>query len=310
MMLNSNLLINTEIKALLAARQAVVALESAVIATGLPSPYNLQAAQASEAAIKATGAHPATVAIIDGQAHIGCQATQIEQLSAQQAVIKANIANLAALMANGSWGATTVSTTLHLAAQAGIKVFATGGIGGVHREAEKTFDISADLMALARYPLVVVSAGAKAILDLPRTVEVLETLGVPIIGYQTDEFPAFYSRRSGIKLDIVAETPAAVARIAQTHWQLGFTSAVLVAAPIPPAAEIPAPEIENYCQAALQAARQQGIVGKAVTPYLLARMEAFSQGRSIPANLALLENNARCAGEIAVALAAWESSTL
>jgi pseudouridylate synthase len=306
-MLHNNLLINKEIAGLLAARQAVVALESAVIATGLPSPYNLQAAQATEAAINATGARAATIAIVNGQGRIGCSADEIAQLSTYKPIFKANLANLAALVAQRQWGATTVSTTLHLAAQAGIKVFATGGIGGVHREAEKTFDISADLMALARYPLVVVSAGAKAILDLPRTVEVLETLGVPIVGYQTDEFPAFYSRHSGIKLDIVAKSAQEVAAIAQAHWQLGFTSAILVAAPIPTAAEIPAPEIEYYCHAALQAARQQGIVGKAVTPYLLERMEAFSQGRSIPANIALLENNARCAGEIAVALAALSS---
>lgn len=299
----SNVVISEDIEVAQTEGEAIVALESAVIATGLPSPHNLTAAYRCEAAIRLQGAKPATIAIIGGIAKVGCQTEEIDELGIRDDVVKANLSNVSAIMAQGRWGATTVSTTMHFAAMAKISVFSTGGIGGVHRDAERSFDISSDLMALATYPLVVVCAGAKSILDLPRTVEVLETLGVPLIGYRTSELPAFYSRTSGIKLDIMADEPSDVARIAKEHWKLGFKSGLLVVAPIPENHEIPAQEMEGFYQAAMAEAEREKISGKAVTPFLLQKIEALTSGRSVATNIALLENNARVAGAIALALA-------
>src|SRR5512145_1032861 len=205
------------------ARQGVVALESTVIAHGLPSPHNIETARDCEAEVRRSGAQPVTIGIIEGRAVIGLNDQQIQSIAQSPGVAKVNPANLAQVIAERGWGATTVAASLHLANLAGIKVFATGGIGGVHRGATDSFDISADLMALARYPLITVCAGAKAILDLPKTFEVLETLGAPVIGYQTDELPAFYSRSSGLKLDLRAEAPEQIAKAALTHWRLGFS---------------------------------------------------------------------------------------
>ncbi len=295
----------------LLSNQGVVALESTVIAHGLPAPHNLETAQACEQAVRASGAQPATIGIFAGQPVIGLDAEQLQALSTggatHQPIAKVNLANLGAVLATGGWGATTVAGTLHLAQRAGLQVFATGGIGGVHRGApnsvEASFDVSADLTALARYPLVTVCAGAKAILDLPKTLEVLETLGVPVIGYQTDELPAFYSRSSGLQLDLTAHTATEVAAIAQAHWQQGFQTAVLVVAPVPSADEIPAAEISAFIDEALHEAARQHISGKAVTPFLLSRIAERTQGRTLRANIALLKNNARIAGEIACVLA-------
>lgn len=284
-------------------RAPVVALESAVIATGLPFPHNLEAAYGCEEAIRASGATPATVAILSGTPYIGCSREQIEDLGRRTGVQKTNLSNLSAIVAQGKYGATTVSTTMHLAASVGIQVFSTGGIGGVHRDAELSFDISSDLAALARYPIVVVCAGAKSILDLPRTMEVLETLGVPVIGYRTEELPAFHSRRSGIKLDIVAESTDEVARIARTHWDMGFRSGLLVTLPVPEAYEIAYEEMDALCRSALEEAARAGIRGKPMTPFMLAKLEELSAGRTVSTNVALLKNNARLAGEIAVSLA-------
>ena len=283
--------------------EAIVALEHAVIATGLPSPHNLTAAYRCQAAIRLQGAKPATIAIIGGIAKVGCTTEEIDELGIRDDIVKTNLSNLSAIMSQGRWGATTVSTTMHLAALAKILVFSTGGIGGVHRDAEKSFDISSDLMALANYPLIVVCAGAKSILDLPRTVEVLETLGIPLIGYRTDELPAFYSRNSGIKLDIIASEPSDAARIAKEHWNLGFKSGLLVVVPLPEAQEIPAQEMEVFYQIAMAEVQREKIHGRAVTPFLLSKIEALTNGRSVTTNMALLENNARVAGAIAVALA-------
>ncbi len=299
----ANIVVSDDIDNALIEGEAVVALESAVIATGLPSPHNLTAAYRCEAAIRLQTAKPATIAIIAGLAKIGCNTEEIDELGIRDDILKTNLSNLSAIMSQGRWGATTVSTTMHLASMAKIRVFSTGGIGGVHRDAEKSFDISSDLMALARYPMIVTCAGAKSILDLPRTVEVLETLGVPIIGYNTDELPAFYSRNSGIKLDITATEPAEVARIAKEHWQLGFNSSLLVVVPIPEVHEIPDREMQILYHQAFQLAEIEQIKGKAVTPYLLKQLETLTNGRSVLSNLALLENNARVAGAIAVALA-------
>jgi pseudouridylate synthase len=289
----------------LRAHQPIVALESTVIAHGLPAPHNLATAQACEAAVRAAGAIPATIGIIAGQSVIGLDAQQMEAIAARTDVAKVNLANLAAVIAEERWGATTVAASLHLAHAAGLQVFATGGIGGVHRGAQDSFDISVDLMALARYPIITVCAGAKAILDLAKTREVLETLGVPVIGYQTDELPAFYSRTSGqrgLTTDARAETPAQIARIAATHWQMGFKGGVLVVAPVPIVDEIPAEEIKDAIDEALSAAAEQGTSGKAVTPFLLARIAARTAGRALQTNIALLRNNAQLAGAIARAL--------
>lgn len=281
-----------------------VALESTVIAHGLPAPHNLETARACETEVRAAGALPATIGILAGRPVIGLSEVEVAELASRQDVAKVNLANLAHVIAAEKWGATTVAGTLHLAQAAGIRVFATGGIGGVHRGAGDSFDISADLQALARYPVVTVCAGAKAILDLPKTLEVLETLGVPVVGYQTSELPAFYSRTSGLPLDLRADSAAEIARLAATHWQLGFTTGVLVVNPVPQADEVPAAEIKDAIEEALLTAAAQGVSGKAVTPFLLARIAARTEGRALRANISLLRNNARLAGEIACALAA------
>lgn len=293
-------------QALLAGTGAV-ALESTVIAHGLPAPHNLALARDCETIVRAQGAQPATIGIIAGRTVIGLDEMQLQEMAARQDVAKVNLANLAQTLVEKKWGATTVAASLCLAHRAGLQVFATGGIGGVHRGASQSFDLSADLTALTRFPVITVCAGAKAILDLPKTMEMLETLGVPVIGYQTDELPAFYSRTSGIHLDIRADAPAQVATLARTHWALGNTSAILVVAPVPATAEVPAAEIAEVIEEALSAATAQQISGKAVTPFLLARIAEKTAGRSLQANLALLKNNARIAAEIAQALVAESS---
>lgn len=279
-----------------------VALESTVIAHGLPAPHNLDTARACEEAVREAGARPATIAIIEGSPVVGLDEAQMQAIAERQDIAKVNLANLASVISKGQWGATTVAATMHFARRAGIHVFATGGIGGVHRGAADSFDISADLTALARIPMVVVCAGAKAILDLPRTMEVLETLGVPVVGYGTDELPAFYSRSSGIKLDLRADNAAQVAALTLKHRELGCAGAVLVVVPVPVADEVPANEISEFIEEALSEAARQKISGKAVTPFLLARIAQRSGGRALQTNMALLRNNARIAAEIAVAL--------
>jgi pseudouridylate synthase len=290
----------------LSGRNAVVALESTVIAHGLPSPYNLETARACENCVSQSGAVPATIGIIAGLPLIGLGEDQIAELAVREDVVKVNLANLASVIADGRWGATTVAASLHLAQMAGIRVFATGGIGGAHRGAGESFDISADLNALASYPVITVCAGAKAILDLPKTLELLETMGVPVIGYQTDELPAFYSRASGLKLDLRAEDAGHIAAIAHEHWRLGFSSAVLVVVPVPVEDEVPANEIRDAIGRSLSLAAERGISGKAVTPFLLAQIAESTGGRALRANMALLRNNARVAGEIAMALSKRE----
>ncbi len=280
----------------------VVALESTVIAHGLPAPHNLELARACETIVQEQGAQAATIGIVAGRTVIGLSAAQLNEMASRQDVAKINLSNLAHVLTEQRWGATTVAASLCLAHRAGLRVFATGGIGGVHRGASESFDISADLTALARFPLITVCAGAKAILDLPKTMEALETLGVPVVGYQTDELPAFYSRTSGIPLDLRADTPAQLATLARTHWELGSTSAILVVNPIPQANEIPAHEIADVIEEALVAAQAQQIVGRAVTPFLLTRIAEKTQGRSLQANLSLLKNNARLAAQIACEL--------
>ncbi|MGE0103549.1 MAG: pseudouridine-5'-phosphate glycosidase [Blastocatellales bacterium] len=287
-------------------KRGVVALESTVIAHGLPAPHNLETAAGCEAAVSSTGAIPATIGLIDGRPTVGLSREQIGELAIREGVAKVNLANLAQTVATGAWGATTVAATLHVAHACGIRVFSTGGIGGVHRGAAETFDVSSDLTALASYPVVTVCAGAKSILDLPGTVEALETRGVPVIGYGTSELPAFYSRNSGIRLDQRVDSPAEVADLALAHWGLGFRTAVLVVVPVPAGDEVPYTELSATIEEALEAAAAQSITGKAVTPFLLARIAGRTEGRSLKANISLLRNNSLVAGEIACALAGKE----
>ncbi len=294
------------VDAAIRARQGVVALESTVIAHGLPYPHNIETARDCEAEVRRSGATPATIGVVDGRAVIGLSDLQIRSMAERRDVAKVNPANLAQVIAERRWGATTVAASLHLANLAEIRIFATGGVGGVHRGVGESFDISADLAALARYPAITVCAGAKAILDLPKTMEILETLGVPVIGYQTGELPAFYSRSSGLKLDLRADGARQIAKIALTHWRMGFSTGALVVAPVPAEDEIPADQIDGVIDEALEAAAREGVAGRDVTPFLLARIAAKTGGRALRANIALLKNNARIAGEIAVALASEE----
>jgi len=287
----------------LADGRPVVALESTIITHGLPRPRNLELARAAEAEIRAAGATPATIAVMDGRLKVGLSPQALERLAEARGVAKLSRADLAACLAAGATGATTVSATMIAARAAGIAVFATGGIGGVHRGAQESFDISADLRELAQTPVTVVAAGAKAILDLPKTLEVLETLGVPVIAHGQDGFPAFWSRASGLRAPLRMDCPAAIARAHRMRAALGLPGGQLVANPIPPEAEIPRAEIEPWIARALADAAVEGVSAKAVTPYLLDRILSLSAGRSLEANIALVLNNARLGARIAQHLA-------
>jgi len=289
-----------EVKTALEQGRAVVALESTVITHGLPSPENIEVAQAIEAAVREQGAVPATIAILGGEITVGLTPEQLLYLGSAKNVRKCSRRDFSWVVARREDGATTVAGTMMVAHWAGIRVFATGGIGGVHRG--QPFDESADLLELGRTPVAVVCAGAKAILDLPLTLEVLETQGVPVIGYQTGEFPAFYSRSSGLPLELRVETPQEIAAIIKAHDQLGLNAGTLIAQPIPAEAEWPAAEAQEVIEEALQDAAARHITGKAVTPYLLQRVSDLSGARSKTANIALLLNNARLAAQIALAL--------
>jgi pseudouridine-5'-phosphate glycosidase len=279
----------------------LVALESTVITHGLPYPENLKLAQDMEYTVRSQGAVPATIGVLDGKIHIGLSSEQIERLAKDENARKISVRDFAPAIVQNASGGTTVAGTLLAAHAARLQVFATGGIGGVHRGAP--FDVSADLQQLARTPMVVVCAGAKAILNLPATLEMLETLGVPVIGYQTDEFPAFYSVGSGLRTSAHADTPEEIAQIARSHWALGMSSAVLVAAPPPAEVALPAKLVEGAIQRALNEAQEMGIQGQAVTPFLLGRVSELTDKASLRVNLALLLNNARLAAQIAGCLA-------
>jgi pseudouridine-5'-phosphate glycosidase len=295
--------IRPEVAAALDAGRAVVALESTVISHGLPYPHNLEIARRLEAIIREGGAVPATVAILGGQIRVGLDDTQIQHLATASAIAKVSRRDLGAVLARGGDGATTVAATMIAAALAGIRVFATGGIGGVHRGGETSLDVSADLAELGKSPVAVVASGAKAILDLPRTLEVLETHGVPVIGYGTDRFPAFFSRDSGLALDARAETPEAAAVIMAAHWDLGLAGGLLVCNPVPEAAALAPEEVAAWVEVALGEAEAAAIAGAEVTPFLLSRLNELSAGRTLAANIALLEHNGAVAAEIALAFA-------
>jgi pseudouridylate synthase len=300
----SYLEIAPEVRAALAESRPVVALESTIISHGLPAPRNLETARQLEAELRAGGAVPATVALMDGRIRVGLSGGDLERLAGEEKVAKVSRADLPAVLAAGATGATTVAATMICAALAGIRVFATGGIGGVHRGAAESFDVSADLQELGRTPVAVVCAGAKAILDLPKTLEVLETLGVPVIGYGCDSLPAFYSRDGGLAVPLRCDSAAEIAQVMAAKWELGLSGGLVIANPIPAEQEIPAAEIAAWIDAALAEAGRQGIRGKEVTPFLLARLEALSGGASLEANVALVLNNARLAAAIAAAYVA------
>lgn len=279
----------------------VVALESTVIAHGLPRPANLETALALEAEVRACGALPATIAIADGRAVVGGDAALLERLASEPEVAKVSTRDLAPLLARRALGATTVAATVEIAARAGVRVFATGGIGGVHRGAERSFDESADLLALSRHPVLVVCAGVKLVLDLALTLERLETLGVPVVGWRTDELPAFYARSSGLRVPHRADDTLEAARLARE--QLARGAGLMLCVPIPEEDALDTAEAEHEVDAALARARAAGISGAALTPYLLAGLGEATSGRTLRANIALLRNNARVAAAVAVALA-------
>ena len=281
----------------------VVALESTIITHGMPFPQNVETARRVEAEVRAHGAVPATMAVMGGRIHVGLTEAELDSLGQAKGVAKLSRADLAACVASGGTGATTVAATMICARLAGISVFATGGIGGVHRGAETSFDISADLPELAQTAVTVVAAGAKAILDLPKTLEWLETAGVPVIAYGQDAFPAFWSRESGLKAPLRMDSAAEIAAAARMRAALGLPGGQLVANPIPAEAEIPRAEIMPFVEAALAESVAQGIAAKAVTPFLLQRLFELTQGRSLEANIALVLNNARLGAAIAGALA-------
>ena len=293
---------SSEVVAAKARGAPIVALESTIITHGMPYPGNLDMARSVEQIIRNHGAVPATIAVIEGVLHIGLEDGQIAALAQMSDVMKLSRADLAFALAERRTGATTVAATMIAAARAGIAVFATGGIGGVHRGAEESFDISADLEELARTAVIVVSAGPKAILDIPKTLEVLETRGVPVVTYDSDEFPAFWSRSSGLRSPLNLPSPAAIANFQRMREQLGIAGGMLIANPVPVEDEIAREEMEIYIGRALASAEREEITGKEVTPFLLDTIFHMTGGRSLKTNIALVENNARLAAEIAVAM--------
>ena len=301
--MNRYLQLSPEVDKALREGRAVVALESTIISHGMPYPQNVETALRVEQTIRDNGAVPATVAVIGGRLKAGCTPEEIEYLGKKgQAVTKASRRDLPVLIARGGDGATTVTTTMIIAAMAGIKVFATGGIGGVHRGAQQTFDISADMEELASTPVMVICAGAKSILDLGLTLEYLETKGVPVIGYGTDELPAFYTRHSGFGVDYRIDTPEELAAMFQAKLDCGLKGGVLVTNPIPEEYSMPKDVIDRAIEQALHEADEQGIHGKQTTPFLLARIKDLTGGDSLAANIQLVLNNARLAARTAVAM--------
>lgn len=288
----------------------VVALESTILTHGMPHPQNIGMALRVEAIIREEGAVPATVAVIDGTLRIGLDGGQLDSLARTTDALKLSRADLAFAVATGRTGATTVAATMIAARRAGIGVFATGGIGGVHRGASRSFDISADLDELARTGTIVVCAGPKAILDLEKTLEVLETKGVPVIGYGTDRLPAFWSRDSGLPVSLRLDSPQGIAAFQAVRHELGIEGGMLVANPVPEAAALPRETVEAWIEQALSDAATAGIAGKAVTPFVLRRMFELSDGQTLVTNIALVENNARLAARIAVALSRHRRASL
>jgi pseudouridine-5'-phosphate glycosidase len=299
---------SNEVKRAMSISLSVVALESTVLTHGLPRPQNLQLARDMERTVREEGATPATIGFLDGYLHVGLNEAELERLATEPDAFKVGPRDFAVFSIYEANGGTTVAGTMLACKHANIKIFATGGIGGVHRKSG--FDISADLQALATIPMIVVCAGAKAILDLPATLEYLETMSVPVIGYGTDEFPAFYSRESGLDVTINLDNPQDIVEFARAHWNAGLQSAVLVANPVPVGDAIPAAEMEPIIERASKEAQEKKIHGQKLTPFLLEKISELTKGRSMAANLSLLLNNARLASKIAHALRVAEKRRL
>ncbi|WP_094461993.1 pseudouridine-5'-phosphate glycosidase [Pannonibacter phragmitetus] len=298
------LVYSAEVQAARAAGKPIVALESTIITHGMPFPQNVETARQVEADIRAAGAVPATIAVLDGRIRIGLDSADLDRLGQEKNVMKCSRADLAIAVATGRPGSTTVAATMMAAEAAGISVFATGGIGGVHKGAETSFDISADLDELSRTPVCVVCAGAKALLDVPKTLEVLETRGVPVIAFGTDEVPAFWSRESGLPAPYRMDSAGEIARLIEARKLFGGHGGVLIANPVPAESEISRGEMGQYIDAAIAEAARRDVRGKAVTPFVLGHIFELTKGRSLVTNIALVRNNARLAAAIAVALAA------
>ena len=297
------LTLTQEVRDALRHGRPVVALESTIISHGMPYPQNVETATEVEDIIRAQGAVPATIAVLHGTPHVGLERGDLELLATEPEVVKVSVRDLAHVMARGGHGATTVASTMRLAALAGIRVFVTGGIGGVHRGAQRTFDISADLTELAGTGVAVISAGVKSILDIGLTLETLETLGVPVLAYGTDDFPAFYSRVSGFPSPLRVDSPEEIADIMRAQWDLGMTAGLSIANPVPEADEIPAERIDGIIEQALAEMAAAGIGGKDATPYLLGRVVELTEGESLRTNIALVKSNARLGARIAICYA-------
>lgn len=289
-----------EVAQALAEGKPVVALESTIISHGMPYPKNVETALAVEKTVRDNGAIPATIAIMNGKCHVGLSADELEYFGKAKDVWKVSLRDMPYVVIKNLFGATTVAATMRIASMAEIKVFVTGGIGGVHRGAENTMDISADLTEMAQTSVAVVSAGVKSILDINLTLEYLETKGIPVVTYGQDEFPSFYSSKSGYASPLRLDNTKEIAQLLKTKWQLGLNGSVLIANPVPPAQEVPSAIIDVHIQAALDAAAQQNIKGKDVTPFLLQHIAGHTRGESLEANIALILNNAKVGSEIAV----------
>lgn len=300
--MNPQLVIHPEVADALDVGEPVVALESTIISHGMPFPKNLETARKIETSVRSGGAVPATIAFIDGAAHVGLESSALARLAEETDVAKVSRRDIGAVLQAERTGATTVATTMLIAKAAGISVFATGGIGGVHRGIGQTLDISADITELGRTGVAVVCAGAKSVLDLPNTLEALETAGVPVVGYRTDDFPAFFSRSSGLAVSVRLDTPREIADMLAAHWEFGLETGVVIANPISQEDAMPVSDIDQMVVAALAAATEEGISGKDVTPFLLKYLNEASSGATLIANIALVLSNARLAAEIAAAL--------
>jgi len=301
--MQSFLEIAPEVLSALEKNQPVVALESTIISHGMPWPQNVKTAREVEAVVRNAGAVPATIAILEGKLCVGLNQRQLEMLGKEKGVWKVSLRDMPYVVSRKLPGATTVAATMRIAAMAGIRIFATGGTGGVHRGAESSMDISADLTEMAQTSVAVVSAGVKSILDIGLTLEYLETLGIPVLTFGQDAFPAFYSSASGFPSPLRLDTPAEIARMLRVKWELGLNGSVLIANPLPPAFEVPAEKMEQFIQQALKEADAAGISGKEATPFLLKRIAETTGGESLQANIALIKNNAKLAADIAKAMA-------
>lgn len=299
--MNSYLSIHPEVQQSLANNKPVVAFESTIISHGMPYPKNVETALAVETVVRKNGAIPATIAIFNGKCHVGLTNEELEYFGKANNVWKVSLRDMPYVISKNLYGATTVAATMRIANMAGIKIFVTGGIGGVHREAEQTMDISADLTEMAQTSVAVVSAGVKSILDIGLTLEYLETKGIPVVTYGQDEFPSFYSRKSGFASPLRLDTPAEIAALLDTKWKLGLTGSVLIANPVPAEQEIVTDEMEIHIQQALKAAKEKNISGKNVTPFILQYIAQHTNGESLEANIALIKHNAKVGSEIAVA---------